>query len=247
MKDKNDKLKKDDENEEVFDAVKDNQPLTIRIQKYVEENSKKVMIISGAVIVIVALIFVVRNFMEKKAEENRIAASLKISRVMPFYLQGEFKKALDGEPNARIRNEKIAGFVEIVDQYSGTEQAKYAAIYAAQAYLSLNQVPQAEKYFKIALDSKAGIVQEGANAGLGVCKEIENNFKEAAEYYSKAAQIAANPASKGKYQYFQALSLEKTGDKEGAEKLYREIILENKSDFVGSAKQSLTRLGMIIE
>ena len=63
----------------------------------------------------------------------------------------------------------------------------------------------------------------------------------------KASSISITPASKGKYAYFEALCREKLGDKEKADKLYREIIIENKSDYVGPSKSALARLGMIIE
>lgn len=225
----------------------DKTTLSFRIQKYVEENAKKVMIISGSLIVVVVLFFVIKGVVGKKAEENKIQASLKISRIMPLYQQGEFKKALGGEPGKKIRNDNLIGLTDIINTYDGTKQARFASIYAAQAYLAMNQINQAENYFKIALDSPSNVILEGANAGLAVCKELSSNYKEAAEYYGKASQIAVTPASKGKYLFFEALCREKLGEKENAEKLFREIIAENKSDFVGFAKQSLTRLGMIIE
>lgn len=247
MKDSNELKQVKAENKKASQTGQEKHTLSFRIQKYVEENSKKVMIISGSVIVAVVLFFVIKGFIEKRAEENKVQASVKISRVMPFYLEGNFQKALSGDPNKKIRNDKLIGLTDIINSYGGTKQAKYASIYAAQAYLAMNQINQAENYFKIALDSPSGVVLEGANAGIAVCKELKSDYKEAADYYGKASNIAVTQASKGKYLYFEALCREKLGEKDKAEKLLREIIAENKSDFVGPAKQSLIRLGTIIE
>jgi len=221
--------------------------LSLRIQKYVEENTRKVMIVSGSIIVVTVLFFVIKSVIEKNNEENKQLAALKISRILSYYQQGDYRKALDGDPSKVIRSEKITGLNEIISKYGGTKQAKFAAIYAGNSLLSLNKPGEAIKYFEKALDSPASIVLEAANAGLGICNEFTGKYKVAAEYYEKAASIALTPASKGKYEYFEALCREKLGDKEKAEKLYREIIIENKSDYVGPSKSSLARLGMIIE
>ena len=221
--------------------------LTQRIQAYVEANSKKVMIVSTSIIVVTVLIFVVKGIVEKNAEENKQLASLKISRILPYYQQGDFKKAFDGDPSKTIRNDKVIGLNEIISKYGGTKQAKFAAVFAGNSLLAMNRTSEAVQYFEKGLDSPASIIVEAANAGLGICSENSGKYKEAAEYYQKAALVAISPASIGKYEYFEAICREKIGEKEAAEKLYREIILENKSDYVGLAKSSLSRLGMIIE
>lgn len=221
--------------------------LSLKIQNYVEENSKKVISVSAGIILITVLFFVVKGVMEKNAEESKQQAALKISRILPYYQQGDFKKAFEGDPTRMVRSEKVIGLNEIINKYGGTNQAKYASIYAGQSLLSMDKPAEAIKYFEKALDSPSQLIVEAGNAGLGICNESLGKYKEAAEYYDKAVSVAVSPASKGRYEYYQALCLEKTGDKEKAEKLYREIILENKSDFVGLAKGSLARLGTIIE
>ena len=247
MKDKSDLKQGKVENKNFPTGKEPKESYSLKIQKYVEENTRKVMIVSGSIIVVTILFFVIKSVIEKNNEENKQLSALKISRVLPYYQQGDFRKALVGDPSKTIRGEKVLGLNEIIDKFGGTKQAKFAAIYAGNSLLSLNKPGEAIKYFEKALDSPANIVLEAANAGLAICNELNGKYKEAADYYEKASSISITPASKGKYAYFEALCREKLGDKEKADKLYREIIIENKSDYVGPSKSALARLGMIIE
>ena len=247
MKDRNDLKQEQVDKINVSTSKVEKESLSIKIQKYVEENTRKVLIVSSGLIVVTILFFVIKNVIEKNNEENKQLSTVKISRILSYYQQGDYRKALDGDPSKLIRNEKIVGLTEIINKYSGTNQAKYAAVYAGNSLLSLNKPGEAIKYFEKALDSPANIVVEAANVGLGVCNEEMGKYKEAAEYYEKAASLTVMPSSKGRYAYFEALCREKLGDKEKAEKLYRAVINENKSDYVGLSKSSLARLGMIIE
>lgn len=221
--------------------------LVLRVQNFVETNRKLVIGISIGVLVIAVLLFFIKARLEESSKEDSIKASVSISRVLQYYQEGNYQVALNGDSVKTVRGEKVIGLIEIVKKYEGTDQGKYAALYTASAYLNLNKPQEAKKYFEIALKSPAKIVQEGANAGLATIYEMEGKYQEAANYYEQAALIAVELGLKNRYQFFQALCLEKAGDKEKAEKLYREVIGDNRSDYVNSAKAGLIRLGTIIE
>ncbi|MFN3306516.1 MAG: tetratricopeptide repeat protein [Candidatus Kapaibacteriota bacterium] len=152
-----------------------------------------------------------------------------------------------GDKTRKVRGEDVIGLVDIVREFKGVPQTYVAALYAGNCYLQLERYRDAMEYFKIAMDSKSNIVLEGASSGLGVCYESLGNYTEAAKYYELASSYALPVAVKDRYMYFQALCLEKIGEKAKAEKLYRTIIGDNQSEFVGLAKSGLIRLGTIIE
>ncbi|MCX7909246.1 MAG: tetratricopeptide repeat protein [Ignavibacteria bacterium] len=218
-----------------------------KFQLFVEQNQKAINIGALGIIVLVILVFVVRYFVSKSEEEKERKASVAISRILPFIENAEYEMALKGDKTRKVRGEEIIGLVDIVKKYKGVPQSYVAAVYAGNCYLQLEKYKDAIEYFKIALDSKSAIVLEGASAGLGVCYENMKNYNEAAKYYEMASNYALPIGIKDRYLYFQALCLEKVGDKKKAEKLFRTIIGNNQSEFVGLAKAGLIRLGTIIE
>jgi len=243
---------KEDKNQEEIKkhpeiSPEDKGNIVLKVQNFVEENRKLVIGISLGVLVLAVLFFFIKNRIDESNREDSINASAAISRIMQYYQDGNYQKALNGDSAKKVQGEKVIGLIEIVNKYEGTDQGKYAALYTASALINLNRYQEAKKYFEIALKSPAKIVQEGANAGLATVYEMEGKYKEAADYYEQAALIAVELGLKNRYQFFQALCLENAGDKEKAEKLYKEVIGDNRSDYVNSAKAGLIRLGTIIE
>ena len=198
-------------------------------------------------IVVTALFFFIKGRIEKSAEEDQNAASFALSKISSVFLANDFEKALKGDPAILINNKPAPGLIEIVSKYGSTKQGKIAALYAGICYNGLNNYQDAAKYFKKALEAESPVIIEGANAGMGVCSESMGKFEEAAKYYENAVTVSKVPGTRNRYQYFEGLCYEKLGKKDLAEKVYREIIAENASEFAGMAKAGLIRLGMIIE
>ncbi|MCX7879897.1 MAG: tetratricopeptide repeat protein [Ignavibacteria bacterium] len=217
------------------------------IQRFLEENQKIVLIAAGSLIAIVLVILVYRYFASKSELEAENKASVAISRILPYLENADYERALNGDKTKQIRGEEVIGLVQIVNLYKGVPPANVAALYAGNCYLQIDQPQKAIEYFKIALESKSNIVLEGACAGLGVAYETLGNYSEAEKYYEMASSYALPVVVKDRYMFFQGLCLEKLGKKEKAEKLYRTIIGNNQSEFVGLAKAGLVRLGIIIE
>lgn len=220
---------------------------TGRFQQFVEKNRKLINISSVGIIVIVVLVFVIRYFVSKSEEEMENKASVAISRILPYLDVADYQHALYGDKTKKVRGENIIGLIEIVKNYKGIPQGKIAALYAGNCLLQLNKYTEALEYFKIALDSKSSIALEGASAGLAVTYENLKNYSEAAKYHELASTYALPTGVKNRYMYFAALCYEKIGEKSKAEKLFRQIIGDNKSEFVGLSKAGLVRLGIIIE
>jgi len=147
------------------------------IQEYFEENKQKLLTGVGVIAVVILGVF---WFVNKKAEDNLLAAS-QLSLIIPSYEQGQFQKAIDGEPGTQIN-----GLQNIVDQYGSTEQGELAKIYLANSYYSLGNYEKAlESYTDYSGNSK--LHKASSYAGMAACFEQMNKFGEAANYYQKAA------------------------------------------------------------
>lgn len=146
-------------------------------QQLFEEHKQKIIIGVGAIAI---LILAITWFVNKKAEDNLLAAS-QISQVVSSFEQGQFQKAIDGEPGTQL-----AGLKSIVDNYGSTEQGEIAKIYLANSYYSLGDYENAEEaYSDYSGESK--LHQSTAYAGMAACYEVNADFEEAAKYYQKAA------------------------------------------------------------
>jgi tetratricopeptide (TPR) repeat protein len=244
------KLKKEEKDLSTKDfaskGVQDNK--IVRFQEFIQNNSKKVSYISIGVIVAVALLFFLKNYLEKTAEEKRQTATVALSRIMPYYDAPDYRLALYGDETKTIRNQKVIGLIDIVKKYESTNPGKIAALYAGNSFLAVGKAQDAVKYFEIAMDSPSKVVVMGANAGLGGCNELLKKYEEAATYYEKAAELSLADGAKNRLLYFAGTMYEKLGNKEKAEKVYRGIVDEDQySEYANYAKAGLTRLGMIIE
>lgn len=218
-----------------------------KVQQFFDIYRKQINIGAIALIAVLALIFVIRYFASKSEEEKEKKAAVAISRVMEYLDNADYQKALYGDHTRQVRGEKVIGLIDIVKEYKSTPQGNVAALYAGNSFLYLDKYAEAIEYFNVALKSKAKIILEGANAGLAVAYEKLNNFEQAAKYWGNALNFADAIPMKDRYAYFQALCLEKLGQKDEAVELYRTIIGHNQSEFVGLAKGGLVRFGIIIE
>ncbi|MFN8361786.1 MAG: tetratricopeptide repeat protein [Candidatus Kapaibacterium sp.] len=199
-------------------------------------------ILGVLIIGVLAVVFYNKSKAEKEQE-----ASAALARVRTLYEGGDYKQALSGDPAKLIRETPLMGLQEIVEQFGSTENGKVAALYAGNSLISLKKHAEALGYYEKALGSSSMEVSVGATIGIAVCKEEQKEYDNAGEYYGKAAQLTLQPTLKDKYKLYAALSFEKAGNKEKAEKLYREILHGESMEYIGESKSGLTRLGMIVE
>jgi len=220
----------------------------LKIQQYIYNNSKKISYIAIGLIITVVLIFIINGTMQKSKSKKTQKAMVALSRIVPYYNAPDFKRALFGDSAKTVRGERVIGLLDIIDEYSGTDQAILAALYAGNSYLTLNKANEAIEYFEKALDSKSNEVLQASYAGLGACYEILGNLDDAAENYQKASDLAISDNAIGRYSYYTARVYEKLNKKEKAEKIYKKIINKSKfSEFANYAKAGLVRLGIKID
>lgn len=237
----NNDLEKDMNNEELS---QENVPAENNSLNFIQKNSKIIIIASIAVIVIVAVFAFIKN----KNQEDSITASNLLSRVLPYYEQADYQKALDGDPGKTYLGEPVKGLKYIASEFSGTEQGKIAAFYVGNILLNTGKYAEAKPYFEDASSADSKELQVGAMAGKAACLETENKYEEAAKLYESASKMIIDDELKSRYSFYAAYAFEKAGNKDVAEKLYREITLSSKfSEFAQLAKEGLVRIGTIIE
>lgn len=214
------------------------------IESFLKKYKNQVII--GAIIVVVVVVAGVFLFNNSTKKEEQ--ASLYFSRIEPYVEQGNYEIALKGDDKITVRGEKLKGLIYVVNEYKGTSAGKLAALFAGNSLINLHKYNEAKEYFEIALNNEAPVVKQGANAGLGNVFEYNKEYKEASEYYQKAAGYAADNEVKAQYVLYAAICLEKAKDKEKAIAQYKEVLnLVPNSDMSDLAKQGLTRLGIVID
>lgn len=211
---------------------------------FIQKNGKVISLISIAVVVIIGIAL----FMRYQSEKDSARASVLMTRVMDYYEKGEYDKALNGDPTKTYMGEQVKGLKYIADEFSGTDQGKIAALYAANAMFNSNQQKESKKYFEIAEKSSADVIKQGGSAGIGAILELEGKYIEAASSYNDAAQLADEDNIKSRYLFYSALCYEKGADKKQAETIFREILkISEFGEFGTLAKAGLARIGTIIE
>ncbi len=201
-------------------------------QDYIEENSSKVLGIIGLIVVIaaaiVAYLYLYKAPKAKEAQEMMYHAQYEFSR-------DSFAYALD-KPTTGGK-----GFLDIIDDYSGTQSANLASYYAGISYLNLGNYKTAIDYLND-YSAKDRVTSSMKFAALGdAYSEIGDDAK-ALSNYEKATTTDPN-------EYYTPMHLlklgqyqESKGNKEAAKAAYQKIT-DNypKSSFVNEAEKYLLR------
>jgi tetratricopeptide (TPR) repeat protein len=213
-------------------------------KSWVEKNLTLIIgVVAGVAVLIGGYVW-----FSKSSAENEELASLALSRVKSYYETGDYQKALAGDPTKTVRGEQIVGLQAIVDEYGGTNAGKVASLYAGNALLALNKASEAESYFDKASGSSSDIVAVGGKSGIAACKEQSGDYQSAASMYEGILSQAEKTGSKDRTLLMAGLNYEKAGNKEKAEKMYRDLLAEfENSEFVGEAKSGLVRIGTVVD
>ncbi len=227
-----------------------------QIEEIYEDDSaigqiKKYGTIVVVVLVILAIVIFSYNYMNVQSEIKNAEASKYLARVVPLMAQGDYKKALNGDPNIMIENKSLIGFKEIASVYSDTDAGKLASFYAGKALIMENNFEEAKSHFEKSLSVESNEIKVGSYNGLGACLEQEGNYAEASKNYENASGLVEQTEMKSRYLYFSGLTAEKAGNNERAKTLYDKVVklnIENAySEFGGLSSAGLNRLGTKID
>jgi len=149
-------------------------------EHYIENNSKKLGTIAGAIALVIAAFFGYRYWNNTQDQE---AQSQMFSAV--YYFEADsLKKALNGDGNN-------LGFLAIAEDYGYTKAAKLAHFYIGSIYLKQGKYQEALDNLKD-FNSDDVLIRPRANCLIGDAYLELNDLDNALEYYKKAALHAPN-------------------------------------------------------
>lgn len=183
--------------DQVIDATEVQPAKAFNIENYIAENQKTLTYVVGGLVAIALLYFGYKFLYLKPKEKQAIEAMYKAEAL---FAQDSFAVALENS------NPDVEGFLDIIDNYSGTKAANTAKYYAGICYLNVGNTEEAIKYLEdfSAPDDLTQIMKTGALGDAYAdqgdqekaltmyvkAAEMENNELTAPYYLSKAAQLS---------------------------------------------------------
>jgi len=162
---------------------------------FVQDNLKSVIFIGGAIIVLILLyIGYQKIYLAPRAGEAADAMYKAEEFALIDSLQ---KKAIDGDGS-------FLGFKQIAEEYSNTPSANIANAYLGGLYLRQQNFQEAITYLKKYTETGSEILDPLVIGLIGDAYSESHDYKNAADYYKKAA-------AKSKNSYTSPLFLKKLG------------------------------------
>ena len=184
--------------------------------------------------------------MANKKESGALDMKETLSNSEAFYNKNmeQFDKALNGDSTG------YTGFIRIISDYSGTDAANLANLYAGLSCANLNKWNDAVKYLEAYSPSDDAMVSPAAVAALGnayaqigeVDKAVKN-LKDAAKMADSRSEAKANMSISPTFLIQAGELLESQGKKSDALKIYQDI----KTKYVNSPVVQNSEIDKYIE
>lgn len=218
-------MAKKEENKSVLENQEALQEKVVGFEHWIENNSKVVFGILGAIVLVVGGYF---GFQFYTDSQNEVAQK-EMFQAVHYFESDSLNLALNGDGNN-------LGFIDIIDEYSMTEAANLAHYYAGVSYLKQGNFDAAILYLKD-FSSNDLLVQPRAYSLLGDAHMELQQYEEAASYYHKASTYEPNKFFTPAYLMKEALAYEKLNQNDKAAEAYDKII----TDFSESAEYQNAR------
>ena len=162
-----------------------------------------------------------QSFVKAPREEK---ASTALAKGQEYFNHEQFDKALNGD------GASYAGFVKIASDYSGTDAANLADLYAGLCYANLGKWTEAVTYLEKFSTKNDAMISPAAVAALGNAYANTGNIDKAISTLKKAADMADSKAADDTNNSLSptfliqaAQLLEKTNKNDEALKIYQDI------------------------
>lgn len=184
---------------------------------------------------VIAIIVIIAGYLAYKtyyAEPRENEASTAIAKGQEYFSNQQFDKAFNGDGAG------FKGFKTIVSDYSGTDAANLANLYAGLCCANLDKWKEAASYIEAYSPADDMMISPAAIAALGDAYAHLNQLDKAVESFKKAAKMADSEAEDNTNNSISPTFLIKAGEilesqnkKDEALKIYQEI----KKKYVNSA------------
>lgn len=182
-------------------------------RNFFEDNKSKILMYSGVLVLVAALVYFYAN---QKAKANE-TAGIELSRVMDLYDEGQYLEAIEGRQGSNIK-----GLKSIVEEFDGTENGATAKIYLANCYSFLGNYDEAFKYYQD-YDGSIDYFEAASLAGQAGYYAMNENYEKAANLYLNASRVSSLNAQNPDYLLNAGIYFLKIGENEEAKILFTKI------------------------
>ena len=180
---------------------------------WVDTNKKKIIsIIAGVVIVVGGYLGYTYGYQQPREAK----AQTLCTDGLQYVQNSDFETALNGEGT-------FPGYIKIAEDYSGTDGANLANLYAGVCFAQQNKYQEALPYLEAYKPGKDQSVSAMALFALAQCYAATNNLDKAVDTFVEAAEQADNAALSPMCLVEAGKLLESQDKKEEALKLYEQI------------------------
>ena len=180
---------------------------------WVETNKKNIISIVVAVVVIVGGYL---GYTYGYQQPREAKAQTLCTDGLQYVQNSDFETALNGEGT-------FPGYIKIAEDYSGTDGANLANLYAGVCFAQQNKYQEALPYLEAYKPGKDQSVSAMALFALAQCYAATNNIDKAVDTFVEAAEQADNAALSPMCLVEAGKLLESQDKKEEALKLYEQI------------------------
>ena len=180
---------------------------------WVETNKKNIISIVVAVVVIVGGYL---GYTYGYQQPREAKAQTLCTDGLQYVQNSDFETALNGEGT-------FPGYIKIAEDYSGTDGANLANLYAGVCFAQQNKYQEALPYLEAYKPGKDQSVSAMALFALAQCYAATNNLDKAVDTFVEAAEQADNAALSPMCLVEAGKLLESQDKKEEALKLYEQI------------------------
>lgn len=183
-----------------------------KTEQFIEKHQTLLLSVFGAIALIVAGGFLYKYYMNNQNEQ----AHNEMFQAVYYFEMDSLNLALRGDGNRY-------GFLDIIDEYGSTEAGNLANFYAGACYMKKGAYSSAIPFLK---DYKSDdiLLMARAYSLIGDAYMEEEDYAQAADYYSKAVSYKANKEFTPTYILKAALAYELNGQNEKAIEYYDMII-----------------------
>jgi tetratricopeptide (TPR) repeat protein len=163
------------------DNLKEIESALTKTEQFIEDHQSKMIYGIGIIVLIVVVYLAFTRFYMKPKEKEALSQMYMAEQ---YFEKDSFNLALNGDGN-------YLGFLDIIDDYSITPQAKLARYYAGLSYLYLGQFDDAIDYLK-GFKTKDILLKPVAFGSLGDAYLEKGEKNKALSQYEKAISCSDN-------------------------------------------------------